>query len=219
MDILTDWIEWFPRVYPGVLVSLQLTGLSLLFGMPLGLILAVMAETRFQPFKWASFLIVEIGRGLPALVLLYMLYFSLPEVGVTLTSMVTAVIALSWSTGAYASEYFRAGLAAVPNGQREAALTSGLDGWNGFRHIILPQALRISTPPLASLAVLTFQASALAFMIAVPELMSKAFEISSTTFKYLSVYVFVAFIYGILTIIFLALTTLLEKYLNRHMQR
>lgn len=219
MDLITQWLNWLPNLAPGLLVSLQLTGLSLLFGFPLGLLFAVMAAAKIAPLQWISFFFVEIGRGLPALVLLYLMYFSLPDAGITLTSFTTAVIALSWNTGAYASEYFRAGIAAVPLGQREAALTSGLRGWTGFRLIILPQALRISTPPLAGLAVLIFQGSALAFVIAVPELMSKAFEIGSITFQYLSVYTLTAVIYGSLTLVFLGLVRLLEQRLGRHLQR
>ncbi len=219
MDMLTQWLAWMPDLTPGLLISLQLTGLSLLFGFPLGLLFAVMAAAKIAPLQWISFFFVEIGRGLPALVLLYLMYFSLPDAGITLTSFTTAVIALSWNTGAYASEYFRAGIAAVPLGQREAALTSGLRGWTGFRLIILPQALRISTPPLAGLAVLIFQGSALAFVIAVPELMSKAFEIGSITFQYLSVYTLTAVVYGSLTLVFLGLVRILEQRLGRHLQR
>ncbi|MCM0616886.1 amino acid ABC transporter permease [Paenarthrobacter sp. TYUT067] len=219
MDLITQWLSWLPNLAPGLSVSLQLTGLALLIGFPFGLLLAVMAEAKFLPFQWISFAFVEIGRGLPALVLLYLLYFSLPDAGITLTSLTTAIIALSWNTGAYASEYFRAGLAAVPLGQKEAAITSGLSGWTGFRIVILPQALRISTPPLAGLAVLVFQGSALAFVIAVPELMSKAFEIGSITFEYLSVYTLTAVVYGSLTLIFLGLVRLLELRLGRHLLR
>lgn len=219
MDMIQDWIGWLPGLMPGLAISLQLTGLALLFGLPLGLVFAVMAEARFAPLQWISFLFVEVGRGLPALVLLYLLYFSLPDVGVVLTSLTTAIIAMTWNTGAYASEYFRAGLASVPLGQKEAALTSGLRGWTGFRIVILPQALRISTPPLAGLAVLVFQASALAFVIAVPELMSKAYEISSITFQYLSVYTLTAVIYGTVTLVFLALVRVLEWRLNLHLKR
>lgn len=219
MDLLTQWLEWWPNLAPGLVVSLQLTGLSLLFGFPFGLLLAVMAAADFAPMRWISFVFVEIGRGLPALVLLYLMYFSLPDAGIILTSFTTAVIALTWNTGAYASEYFRAGIASVPLGQKEAALTSGLRGWTGFRLIILPQALRISTPPLAGLAVLIFQGSALAFVIAVPELMSKASEIGSITFEYLNVYVLTAVIYGSLTLVFLGLVRVLEWRLGRHLQR
>ncbi|WP_077487817.1 amino acid ABC transporter permease [Sinomonas mesophila] len=219
MDMLTQWVGWLPNLAPGVLVSLQLTGFSLLFGFPLGLLFAVMAEAKFLPLQWISFLFVEVGRGLPALVLLYLLYFSLPDAGITLTSLTTAIIALSWNAGAYASEYFRAGLAAVPLGQKEAAITSGLRGWTGFRIVILPQALRISTPPLAGLAVLMFQGSSLAFVIAVPELMSKAFQIASITFEYISVYTLTAVIYGSITLVFLGFVRVLERRLGRHLER
>ena len=219
MDMIEDWAGWLPNFAPGLLVSLQLTGLALLFGFPLGLIFAGMAAAKQAPLRWVSFLLVEVGRGLPALVLLYLLYFSLPDVDITLSSLTTAVLALTWNAGAYASEYFRAGIASVPNGQKEAALASGLRGWTGFRLIILPQALRISTPPLAGLAVLVFQASALAFVIAVPELMSKAYEVSSITFEYLSVYLLTAVVYGSVTLVFLALVRVLEWRLNLHLKR
>lgn len=102
MDLLTQWLGWLPNLTPGLVVSLQLTGLSLLFGFPLGLLFAVMAASKPAPLRWISFLFVEIGRGLPALVLLYLLYFSLPDAGITLTSLTTAIIALTWNTGAYA---------------------------------------------------------------------------------------------------------------------
>lgn len=219
MEMLEQWIGWLPALGPGLVVSLQLTGLALLFGLPLGLVFAVMIESRFRLLRWISFLFVEVGRGLPALVLLYLLYFSLPDIGILLSSLTTAIAAMTWNTGAYASEYFRSGIAAVPRGQKEAALTSGLNGWTGFRVIVLPQALRISTPPLAGLAVLVFQASALAFVIAVPELMSKAYEIGSITFQYLSVYLLTAVIYGSVTLVFLALVRVLEWRLNRHLDR
>lgn len=219
MDMLNDWIGWLPAFAPGLALSLQLTGLALLFGFPLGLVFAVMDAAKIAPLRWISFVFVEVGRGLPALVLLYLLYFSLPDVNITLSSLTTAIIALTWNTGAYASEYFRAGIASVPQGQKEAALASGLRGWTGFRLVILPQALRISTPPLAGLAVLIFQASALAFVISVPELMSKAYELSSITFEYLSVYLLTAVLYGAVTLVFLGLVRVLERRLNRHLVR
>ncbi|MDJ0460020.1 amino acid ABC transporter permease [Arthrobacter sp. NQ7] len=216
MTLLDQWISWLPALSPGLGVSLTLTGLCLLFGMPLGLVLALAIEGPIVPLRSAALVVVEIGRGAPALVLLYLLYFGLPESGVALPAFATGVISLSWTTGAYASELFRAGLAAVPAGQREAAITSGLRGWSGFRYIVLPQAVRISTPPLASLAVTIFQTSSLAFVIAVPELMSKAYALGSVTFEYLSVFGLTAVLYGSITIIALAFVRLAERRLNRH---
>lgn len=217
MTFLDQWISWLPALSPGLGVSLTLTGLCLLFGMPLGLLLALMLEGPAKPLRMAALVVVEVGRGAPALVLLYLLYFGLPESGVTLSAFATGVISLSWTTGAYASELFRSGLAAVPAGQREAAVTSGLRGWSGFRYIILPQAIRISTPPLASLGVSIFQTSSLAFVIAVPELMSKAYALGAITFEYLSVFALTAALYGSITLVALAFVRLAEQRLSRHL--
>jgi polar amino acid transport system permease protein len=217
MTILGQWIQWVPALSPGLGVSLSLTGLCLLFGMPFGLLLALAIESKAAPLRIAALALVEIGRGAPALVLLYLLYFGLPESGITLPAFTTAVISLSWTTGAYSSELFRSGLAAVPKGQREAALTSGLRGWTGFRYIVLPQAIRISTPPLASLAVTIFQTSSLAFVIAVPELMSKAYALGSITFEYLSIFGLTSVLYGSITLIALTFVRLGERRLNRYL--
>lgn len=217
MSFVEQWSGWLPDLAPGLLVSVQLTALCLLFGMPLGLLLALMMESPLLPLRWAAFVAIEIGRGAPALVLLYLLYFGLPEAGLTLAAFTSAAISLSWTTGAYSSELFRAGLAAVPRGQKEAALTTGLSGWNGFRHIILPQAMRISTPPLASLAVTIFQASSLAFVVSVPELMSKAYALSSVTFEYLSVFCLTAVLYGVITLIALGFVRIAERRLSQHL--
>lgn len=214
--MLADWSSWFPVLVPGMVLSIKLTALSLIFGMPFGLALALMVESPVAALKWPALALVEVGRGAPALVLLYLLYFGLPETEITLTAFVTAVISLSWTTGAYSSELFRAGLAAVPRGQREAALTCGLSGWTGFRHIVLPQAVRISTPPLAGLAITIFQASSLAFVIAVPELMSKAYALGAATFQYLDIFVLTALMYGVVTVMALAGVRLAERRLNQH---
>ncbi|MEU9457139.1 amino acid ABC transporter permease [Streptomyces sp. NPDC048277] len=217
MSFVAQWADWLPDLAPGLLTSVQLTALCLLFGMPLGLLLALMIESPVLPLRWGAFLAIEVGRGAPALVLLYLFYFGLPEAGLTLAAFTTAVISLSWTTGAYASELFRAGLAAVPRGQKEAALTTGLRGWSGFRHIVLPQALRISTPPLASLAVTIFQASSLAFVVSVPELMSKAYALSSLTFEYLSVFCLTAVLYAAITLVALGFVRIAERRLSRHL--
>lgn len=213
MATLTDW---FGSLAPGLWVSVKLTVLCLLIGMPFGLLLAMSLESRVAPLRYLALVLVEVGRGLPALVLLYLLYFGLPQAHVTLTSFPTAVISLAWTTGAYSCDLYRAGLDAVPKGQHEAALTCGLRGWIGFRHIILPQAIRISTPPLASLAITIFQTSSLAFVIAVPELMSKAYELGSTTFRYLDIFAFTAVLYGVITLVALKLVRIAEKRLNRY---
>lgn len=216
ISLFSDWVEWFPTLAPGLVVSIKLTGLALLLGMPFGLMLGVAIESPTAPLKYLAMLVVEIGRGLPALVLLYLLYFGLPQVDITLTAFVTATLSLAWTTGAYACDLFRAGIAAVPRGQWEAAASCGLGAWTTFVDIVLPQAVRISTPPLASLAITIFQGSALAFVIAVPELMSKGYALGSITFRYLDIFALTAVMYGAITIVALRLVRLAERRLGRH---
>ena len=216
MSLLDQWLDWLPDLLPGLVVSVEVTALCLALGMPFGLLLALMIQSPSRVPRSIAFVAIEIGRGAPALVLLYLLYFGLGESGISLPAFATAVISLAWTTGAYSSELFRAGIGAVPRGQWEAATTSGLRGFTGFRYIILPQALRISTPPLASLAITIFQASSLAFVIAVPELMSKAYALGSISFQYLSVFCLTAVIYAVVTLTALAFVRMAERRLNRH---
>ena len=216
MTVLNQWLDWLPDLLPGLVVSIEVTALCLVLGMPFGLLLALMVQSSSSVLRSIAFIAIEIGRGAPALVLLYLLYFGLGESGISLPAFATAVISLAWTTGAYSSELFRAGIGAVPRGQWEAATTAGLTGFTGFRYIILPQALRISTPPLASLAITIFQASSLAFVIAVPELMSKAYALGSITFQYLSVFCLTAVMYAVVTLTALAFVRMAERRLNRH---
>ena len=104
MFFLSDWAGWRPDLLPGLLVSIELTVLCLLLGMPFGLLLALMIESPYLPLRAIAFVAVEIGRGAPALVLLYLLYFGLAESVIALPSFGTAVISLAWTTGVTASE-------------------------------------------------------------------------------------------------------------------
>ena len=99
-----------------------------------------------------------------------------------LSSFTSATLALAWTTGAYTSEIIRAGLDAVPYGQKEAAAAIGLSGLDALRYVILPQGLRVSIPPLFGFSILMLQASSLCFAIALPELVSQAYVIGSNTF-------------------------------------
>ena len=96
----------------------------------------------------------------------------------------SATIALGWSTGAYTSEIIRAGLDSVPGGHKEAVSALGLSRMDGLRYVILPQGLRVAVPALLGFSILVFQASSLCFTIALPELISRAYEIGTNTFFY-----------------------------------
>jgi len=192
--------EWLQALLPGLWTSVQLTLALLAIGLPLGLLLAVGLSARPRPVRLMTLVVVEIGRGIPALVLIYLVYFGLPQAGLTLGAFAAGSVALAVSFGAYTSEVFRAGLAAVPLGQLEAARSLGLAPAKTFRLVVLPQAIRIVTPALLGWAIVYFQATSLCFAIAVPELLSRAYTLATTTFQYLGILTLAAALYAVVCI-------------------
>jgi polar amino acid transport system permease protein len=213
-----SWPEAFPSLASGLLTSLELAGVSLAVGLPFGLLLAVMTMSRRRGLRALALVVVEVGRGAPLLVLLSLIYFGLPQVDLTLGQFLAAVVAFAWSTGAYTSEIFRAGIEAVPEGQREAAAATGLSRYDAFRWVVLPQAVRIALPPLMGVSIQIFQVTSLAFVIALPELMSKAYLEGSVTFRYLSVFLLAAALYCAVCLPASLLVGRLERRLSRHLE-
>ena len=212
----SDVADWVGELWLGFIISLRVTFFSLLFGLPFGLALALGVQAKLKAVRWASLAIVEVGRGAPALVLLQFIYFGLPSIKLPITSFMSAVVALGWCTGAYTSEIIRAGLDAVPFGQKEAAAAIGLSGLDAMRFVVLPQGLRVSLPPLFSFAILMLQASSLCFAIALPELVSQAYVIGSNTFRYMSIFVLAGLLYAAICIPATLVVSMLERRLARH---
>ncbi|CAH2598968.1 Amino acid ABC transporter permease [Rhodovastum atsumiense] len=215
-DVLEFWIEWFPSLLDGFVISLEVTAACLLLGIPLGMVLALGVQARSRLARWSALAVVEIGRGTPALILLQFAYFGLPTAGLSLSSFVAASLALAWCTGAYTSEIIRAGLEAVPPGQREAAAVIGLSHLDALRYVILPQALRVSVPALLGFAIIMLQASSLCFTIALPEIVSQAYMVGSNTFRYLPIFVLAGLMFAAVCIPATILVSLLERRLGHH---
>ncbi|MFV0434889.1 MAG: amino acid ABC transporter permease [Leucobacter sp.] len=203
-------LSWMPQLLSGLGVTLAVTGLSLLFGLPLGVILAFGMLNKTKAVSWICIGIVEFGRGVPLLVLLYLLYFGLPGVGVVWTSFVTAVVAISFSTGAYTSEIFRAGILSVPRGHIEAAHALGLTSKDETRFVVLPQAVRAVIGPIVSYSIIIFQATSLGYAISLPELLNQAYQIGSVTLQYLLVFTVAGLIYAAVSIIVSRLVHVIE---------
>jgi polar amino acid transport system permease protein len=198
--LISDWIDQLPTLGDGLRVSLLLTGFSLLIGLPGSVLLAVLVSARNRAVHVVAVGVVELGRGMPALVMLQLVYFGLPQAHLRLGSFAAAVASLSYVGAAYMSEIVRAGLEAVPGGQREAARAVGMSPRDEFRFVVLPQALRIATPPLLNFAIVLFQVTSLAFVIAVPELLSKAYELGSATFRQLEYLTLAGLIYALIVV-------------------
>lgn len=180
----------------GALISVQLTGLSIVVGTSLGVFLAFARGSRLRAVRWPTMVVIEILRALPILVLLVWLYYCLPILtGVRLSAFWTAVLGLSVNLAAFAAETFRAGIEAVPNGQLEVARSMGLTQWQIRTRIVLPQATRQMMPALVGLYVTILKLSSLASVIAVGELLHNANNIISVTYRPLEAYTAVALVY------------------------
>ncbi|WP_368518534.1 amino acid ABC transporter permease [Rhizobium sp.] len=212
-------ISWMPDLLGGLSISLQVTALSLLLGIPFGLLLALGVLARNRALRAASLFLVEVGRGAPALVLLQFIYFGLPSAGLTIGSFVAAVIALAWNTGAYTSEIIRASLQSIAHGQREAAEALGLNRTDELRFVLLPQGLRVALPALLGFSILIFQGTSLCFAIALPELVSRAYEIGSNTFRYFPALLCAGALYACISIPAALLVSHVEKRASLYAQR
>jgi polar amino acid transport system permease protein len=199
----------------GLKVSLWLAFVSIVFGYPLGLLLGLMVTSKHFAAKAVGLAVVEIGRGAPALVILYLLYFGLPKFGITMEALTAACYGLVWNTAAYSSEVMRAGIQSVHHGQVEAADALGLARRHSFMRIILPQGLRSATPGLMGLAIQVFQGTSLAYTIAVPELMKAAYTIGSRDFNYLQAFVLAGLVYAAVSLPATWITVFFEKRIKR----
>lgn len=203
-------------LFAGLLVSMKLTAVALFFGYLLALLLAVWVMTPHKGSRMLALCVIEFGRGLPLLVLLQLLYYGLPDAGITMGGFAAATAALAFQTGAYGSEVFRASLEAIPKGQKEAADACGLSRWHSFRDVMLPQAIRIAIPPLMSIGIAVFVATSLAFVVTVPEIMSRAYGYGSKTFEYLAVFVLAGIFYAAIAIPASAGVAVIERRLDPH---
>lgn len=217
MNVISDWSSYFPDLLEGLLVSVQLAAISLGIGIPLGLVLAIANGSGGRVARAVAIVLVEIGRGMPALVMLQIVYFGLPDLGLSFGSFVSAAVALTLTSAAYTSEIIRGGLQSVPAGEVEAAEALNMARLDILRFIVIPQGMRVAVPSLMGFSILIFQATALAYTIALPELLATAYSIGSSTFRYMSVLVLAGLMYLAITIPMSFLTERVEMRLSRHL--
>jgi polar amino acid transport system permease protein len=216
-ELVANWIEWSPQLFRGLLVSLELAGLALAFGLPLGLVLALASSARNAAVRWPAVTVVEAGRGAPALIVLQMVYYGLPSSGMTVSAFASGAIALALTTGAYTSEILRAGINAVPAREIEAGQALGMTHRDIMRYVVIPQGVLFAVPALMGFAILIFQATALTFTIAIPELLARAYRVGAATYLYLDVLVLAGLFYLAVTIPFGWLVTHTERRLGSHL--
>ncbi len=199
--MISLWIEWFPYLLGGLWVSILLVAITLVIGLPLGILLALGSIVRRRWVSLSVIALIELVRGIPLLVLLYLVYFGLPNVGLTFDNMLSAIIAMVLNVAAYSSEIFRGGLLSVPMGQREAAASLGLRTRDQYFRIIIPQTMRAIMPALISYTILVFHGTSLAAMIAVSEVTGRAMQLGSVGYQYLPALTLAGILYAVVSIV------------------
>ncbi len=179
----------------GAGTTIGITLASLVVAIVLGLALALIRIMGVGPLNWIINTYVEVFRNTPVLAQIFIIYFSLPYLGINIDPFPAAVIGLRRKGGAILSEVFRAGLNAIHHGQREAALAVGMTPWMNLRHIILPQTWRITLPPLGNYAIALLKDTAVVSAIAAPEIMFWARNLVTSTFETTFVYILAALLY------------------------
>ena len=175
----------------------------------LGLSLALIRLLNIRPVNWLIASYVEVFRNTPVLAQVFIIYFSLPYLGLKIDPFPAAVIGLGLNGGAMLCEVFRAGLNAIHHGQREAALAVGMTPWMSLRHISLPQTWRITLPPLGNYAIALLKDTAVVSAIAAPEIMFWARNLVTSTFETTLVYILAALLYFCLSF---PLARLVERF-------
>ncbi|ALP68761.1 ABC transporter permease (plasmid) [Paraburkholderia caribensis] len=177
------------------MATLRLTCLAFLLSLAFGLVLALACRARARIPRIVARTYVELVRGMPALTLLLLIYFALPSIGISFGSVGAAVVGLGLNGAAYLSEIYRSGIEAVDDGQWEAAQMLGMTPIQVFRDVIFPQALRIVLPPMANFAITLMKDTSVASLIAAPELMLQARDLTGEYFMPLQIYVAVGAAY------------------------
>jgi len=179
----------------GALMTVQITAGSLVVAIVLGLIMAVVKTSSIRMVRVLTDIYVEIFRDIPALSILFILYFGLAYGGLKMEPVPAAILGLGLIGGAILTEVFRSGFEALHHGQREAALAVGMTPAMAMRYIILPQAIRITLPPVGNYAIGLLKDTAIVSAIAAPEIMFYARNLVTSTFETTLVYSMVAILY------------------------
>ncbi len=202
---MADWLQLFQRYLPdflkGAAVTIELTVVGLALGFVVGILLAL---ARLYGPTWLKMLAIgyiELFRGTPLLVQLFLIYYGLPSLGVTLSQTISAYLALGLNSAAYQAEYFRGAIQSIGASQMTAGRAIGLSRWKTIWFIILPQALRLMIPAWSNEPISLLKTTAVVFLIAVQDLMAKAKRAATATYDPIGSYLAVAVVYLVLVII------------------
>lgn len=200
-----------PMLLQGVPMTLLISLLGMALAMVLGLLIALLNLYAIRPVAWLVRAYVELFRGTPLLIQLYLIFYGLPNIGIRLTPLAAAVIGLGLNYAAYEAENYRAGILAIPHGQMEAALSLGLTRLQALRHVIVPQALRMVIPPVTNDFISLFKDSSIVSVITMVELTKVYGQLASTYYDYIGAGIIAAILYLLMGLPFVRLARWAER--------
>ncbi|KNC20269.1 amino acid ABC transporter permease [Arthrobacter sp. RIT-PI-e] len=218
-----DWelvrTSFWPMLSGTLTATIPLALTSFVFGLALALVLAMMRISGQPILSGIARFYVSVIRGTPLLVQLFVIFYGLPSVGLTIDPWPSAIIAFSLNVGGYAAEVVRAAILSVPKGQWEAGHTIGMSRTLTLRRVILPQAARVSVPPLSNTFISLVKDTSLASVVLVTELFRVAQQIASSSQQFLLIYMEAAAIYWVFCLVLSSGQSALEKRLDRYVAR
>lgn len=206
--------EYWPIFLRGALVTLELSFFGVALGTVLGVVFALMRISRFWPVKFLASTYIEIIRGTPMLVQIFIIHYGLTGFGINLPPFISGVVALTINSSAYMAEVFRAGIEAIDKGQTEAARSLGLSRGMALRYIVLPQAFRNMLPAIGNEFIIIIKDSSLISVIGIAELMYNARTVQSVTFSPMEPLLIACALYFIMTFTLSRLLAVLERKLR-----
>jgi len=211
---LKNYLSFLPLLAKGAVMTLELSILSMALAMFLGLCSALSRLYGPAPLKWLSLAYVEVFRGTPLLIQLYLIFYGLPHVGLSLDPFVAAVLGLGLNYGACEAENYRAGILSIPKTQMDASQALGMNWPQSLRHIILPQAIRVVIPPVTNDFIALLKDSSLVSVISMVELTTIYGQLASTHFDYLGLGILTACVYFVIGLPFVRLSRYFENQLT-----
>lgn len=206
-------LERLPLFLNGTVQTLWLSSAAFALALLIGLGLALARLSRRRTLSLGSRMITDLVRGIPALVLVLLIYFGLPQLGFDLGSGLSGIIALGVNSGAYVGEAFRAGIQAVDVGQTEAARSLGMSHPEAVRRVVLPQAVRFAIPPVTNEATVLIKGTSLLSVISITELTRVGTQVMTLTFRPIEAFLTVGLIYLVINTIVSQASSRLERRL------
>ncbi len=176
-------VKYLPDILSGMVVTIELAVLIVLTGLFAGLVLALLRALAIRPLNWLIIFVVDLFRSLPPLVIIVLIYFGLPAAGVSPSGFVSTWLSLAFVLMAFSEEIFWAGITSIPKGQWEASRSTGLSFGQTLINVVLPQALRLTIPPLTNRTIAITKGTALGTVVALHEILGMASSAVSNSYN------------------------------------